>query len=75
MTPPNILMILIILTIQIFVKWDTEEMIELEHNRCIIVEAIAALSADNLTCKLPMLYDRRQKLKKDRTTVKVVLPA
>ncbi len=75
MTPPNILMILIILIMQGFVKWGIGEMIELEHNKCILVEPIAALSARNTTYKLPMKQDRRQELDKDRTTVKVILPA
>jgi len=66
MTPPNILMILIILIIQIFVKWGIEETIGPKHSKCIFPGCIVELSRGSTPCEAPHRAGWVARIKKER---------
>jgi hypothetical protein len=70
MTPPNILMILIILIIRIFVKWGIEETIKLEHNKCIFLGYIADFSTGSTAYEAPHRVGWEAGINKERARIK-----
>ena len=54
MTPPNILMVLIILIILIFVKWGIEETIRLKHNNVFFWGTLLISQGVALVMRLPI---------------------